>query len=673
MQGETEQQHSSGIPWGTAVLILTLALACYWPALRGGLVWDDDGHVTKPELQSFGGLLQIWFNVHATQQYYPLLHSAFWAEHLLWDDATLGYHLVNVLQHAAAAFLLVLVLRRLRVAGACLAGVIFAVHPVCVESVAWISEQKNTLSLVLYLLAALAYLRFDAERDRPGAGRLYALASLLFVMALLTKTVTATLPAALLVVFWWQRGRLDWRRDVSPLIPWFMAAAASGLFTAWVERTIIGAEGTAFDLSIVERTLLAGRVIWFYLGKLLWPFPLIFVYPRWDVGADAPGWAGYLVLVFLVTAGLWALQRRARGPLAAWLFYVGSLFPALGFFNVYPFVFSYVADHFQYLASMGIIAAASFGAVWLLARAAPAVRAGGWGLVSVAVAALAFLSHAQSGAYADEPTLYKATLELNPASWMAHNNLGLWYRNHGDAAKALEHYQAALKLRKDYPQAHNNLGILYEDQGNLEGAAAEFREALRTTKDYVAAHNNLGNVLAKMPGHASESIDQLREAVRLQPTLSSAHNNLGAALAKVPGGLEEAIVQYNEALRLRPDFASAHANLGDALSEQPDHLNEAIAQYEEALRLEPNDPEVQSNLGLALNSVGRPVEAITHYNEALRLSSGAPEIRFNLALALLSIPGRENEAALQLEVFLEARPGNQTAQQLLAQIRAGRQ
>jgi Flp pilus assembly protein TadD len=491
-------------------------------------------------------------------------------------------------------------------------------------------------------------------------------------MALLTKTVTATLPAALLVVFWWQRGRLDWRRDVSPLIPWFMAAAASGLFTAWVERTIIGAEGTAFDLSIVERTLLAGRVIWFYLGKLLWPFPLIFVYPRWDVGADAPGWAGYLVLVFLVTAGLWALQRRARGPLAAWLFYVGSLFPALGFFNVYPFVFSYVADHFQYLASMGIIAAASFGAVWLLARAAPAVRAGGWGLVSVAVAALAFLSHAQSGAYADEPTLYKATLELNPASWMAHNNLGLWYRNHGDAAKALEHYQAALKLRKDYPQAHNNLGILYEDQGNLEGAAAEFREALRTTRDYVAAHNNLGNVLAKMPGHSSESIDQLREAVRLQPTLASAHNNLGAALAKVPGGVDEAIVQYNEALRLRPDFASAHANLGDAYSEQPDHLNEAIAQYEEALRLEPNDPEVESNLGLALNSVGRPVEAIAHYNEALRLSPGAPEIRFNLALALLSIPGRENEAALQLEVFLEARPGNQTAQQLLAQIRAGR-
>jgi tetratricopeptide (TPR) repeat protein len=643
---------------------------CYWPALNGGLVWDDDGHVTKPELRSFAGLMQIWFNVHATQQYYPLLHSAFWVEHLLWGDATLGYHLVNVLEHGAAACLLILVLKRLRVPGACLAGVLFAVHPVCVESVAWISEQKNTLSLVLYLLSALAYLRFDGKRGEPGASRAYFLASLLFVLALLTKTVTATLPAALLVIFWWQRGRLEWRRDVRPLVPWFVVAGASGLFTAWVERTIIGAEGTAFDLSLVERSLLAGRVIWFYLGKLLWPAHLVFVYPRWDVGAQAPGWIGYLVMAALVTAALWFLQKRSRGPLAAWLFFVGSLFPALGFFNVYPFVFSYVADHFQYLASMGIIAAASFGAVWLLNRAAPSVRAGGWGLVAAVVALLAVLSNAQSRTYADEPTLYRATLERNPGCWMAHNNLGLWHKSHGEPEKALEHYKAALGLRKDYPQAHNNLGLLYEDRGDLEGAAAEFREALRTTKDYVAAHNNLGNVLGKMTGHMSESIDQLREAVRLQPDFASAHNNLGAALSKTPGGLDEAISQYREALRLRPDFADAHANLGDAYSDMPDRVNDAIAEYEESLRLNPDNAEVHSNLGLALNTQGRPMEAITHYNEALRLSPGSPEIHFNLALALLSIPGRQNEAALQLEVFLEARPGNQTAQQLLAQIRA---
>ena len=245
MQGHSAPQASRAGLWWTAALILALTLACYWPALRGEMVWDDDAHVTRPEIRSVAGLWQIWANLRATQQYYPLLHSAFWVEHRLWGDATLGYHLANVLLHAAAAGLLVLLLRRLGVPGAWLAGLLFAVHPVCVESVAWISEQKNTLSLVFYLLAALAYLRFDRDRGRPAAGRAYAAASMLFVCALLTKTVTATLPAALLVVFWWRRGRLSWRRDVLPLTPWFVCALASGLFTSWVERRFGGAEGLA--------------------------------------------------------------------------------------------------------------------------------------------------------------------------------------------------------------------------------------------------------------------------------------------------------------------------------------------------------------------------------------------------------------------------------------------
>jgi protein O-mannosyl-transferase len=673
MADETEPLPSRAGTWWTAALILVLALVCYWPALHGGMLWDDDGHVTKPELRSLAGLAQIWFNLHATQQYYPLLHTAFWVEHGLWGDDTLGYHLVNVLEHAAAAFLLVLVLRRLRVPGAALAGILFVVHPVCVESVAWISEQKNTQSLVLYLLAALAYLRFDRERDEPSGKSAYRLASLLFVLALLTKTVTATLPAALLVVFWWQRGRLSWRRDVRPLIPWFAIAAASGLFTAWVERTVIGAEGAAFGLTLLQRCLLAGRVVWFYFGKLVWPADLIFMYPRWDAATGGFGWGGCLLAAFLATLLLWLVSRRSRGPLAAWLFFVGSLFPALGFFNVYPFIFSYVADHFQYLASMGIIAAVAAGGTALVGRAKQGGRAIGLAAAGVLVAVLCILSNAQSQTYADEPTLYQATLDRNPGSWMAHNNLGLWYKNHGNADKALAQYQEALRLRPDYPQAHNNLGVLYEDRGDLEGAAAQFRAALAIWKDFVAAHNNLGSVLGKMPGRQNEAIAQLEEAIRLHPDFAAAHNNLGAALARTPGRQNEAIAQYQEALRITPDFADAHANLGDAYADMPDRMNDAIAQYEESLRLNPGNPEVHSNLGLALNAQGRPTEAIEHYNEALRLMPSFAEIRFNMALALLSIPGRQNEAAAQLEAFLQARPGNPNALQLLQQIRAGGQ
>jgi tetratricopeptide (TPR) repeat protein len=657
--------------WWTAALILGLALACYWPALHGSLVWDDDAHVTRPGLRSFSGLLQIWTNLHATQQYYPLLHSAFWFEHGLWGDAPIGYHLTNVLLHSAAAFLLVLVLRRLRVPGAWLAGILFVVHPVCVESVAWISEQKNTLSLVFYLLAALAYLGFDGARGRPHARRAYLLASALFACALLTKSVTATLPAALLVILWWRSGRLAWRRDVAPLAPWFAAALASGLFTSWVERTIGGAEGGEFSLTLVQRFLLAGRVVWFYLGKLAWPSDLAFIYPRWDVKSAAAGWTGYLVAAALVTAALWYLCRRTRGPLATWLFYVGSLFPALGFFNVYPFLFSYVADHFQYLASLGIFAAVAAGTVPPFASASANVRACGLALAGVVVAAFVLISNAQSQTYEDAGALYTATLERNPDCWMAHNNLGAWYKEQGQPDKAVAQYREALHLRKDYPQAHNNLGVWCEEKGDLEGAEAHFREAIRLKDNFPAAHNNLGSVLGLMPGRLDEAIAQFRQALRIQPEFAQAHVNLGTALLKTPGRLNEAIAQYQEAIAMDPGFAAAHASLGDAYATMTDHLDDAVSQYEEVLRLDPENAEVHNNLGLALNAQGRVPEALDQYKEALRLRPGFAEIRLNIAIALLGVPGGRMEAAQQLEAYLQVRPANDTTRQILAQIQQG--
>ena len=217
------------------------------------MLWDDSAHVTRPELQSLHGLWRVWFDLGATQQYYPLLHSAFWVEHKLWGDAPFYYHLLNVLLHAAAACLLLAALKRLKIPGAFLAAGIFALHPVYVESVAWITEQKNTLSAVFYFASLLFYLRFDEER---GA-RDYFCAAGFFILALLSKTVTATLPAALLVIFWWKRGRLSLTRDVAPLLPWFALGAVAGLFTAWVERRMIGAQGAAFEFTILQRILLS--------------------------------------------------------------------------------------------------------------------------------------------------------------------------------------------------------------------------------------------------------------------------------------------------------------------------------------------------------------------------------------------------------------------------------
>ena len=605
MKVQSAPPGSRANPWWTAALVLALTLACYWPALRGEMLWDDDAHVTRPELRPVAGLWQIWSNVYATHQYYPLLHSAFWIEHRMWGDATLGYHLANVLLHATAACLLALLLRRLNVPGACLAGLLFAVHPVCVESVAWISEQKNTLSQVFYLLAALAYLRFDRDRGQPAATRAYLLATFLFLLALLTKSVTATLPAALLVVFWWQRGRLAWSRDIRPLIPWFIFAIAGGLFTSFVERKLVGAEGAEFDLTLVQRCLLAGRVIWFYLGKLLWPAHLAFMYPHWDAKSAAAGWTGYLVAAVLVTVVLWLLRRRWRGPLAAWLFFVGSLFPVLGFFNVCPFIFSYVADHFQYLASMGVFAALSAGAAGLLGRASPPVRIAGWGVAAALIASLGILSHAESRIYADGPTLYKATLERNPECWLCRNNLGIWYEGRGESKEALFQYEEALRLKGDYAPAHNNLGI----------------------------------VLAKMPGRLDEAIAQYREALRLQPDYAEAHNNLGIAWYNTPGRLNEAVAEYKEALGIKADFAEAHNNLGNAFSRMPDRLEDAVAQYREALRLLPNSADIHFNIALVLLRIpGRENEAADELEAVLRIKPGNGLARRILAQIRASRP-----------------------------------
>lgn len=531
---------SGSLPWAAFAGIAVAVLAAYAPVLGHGFVWDDDKHVTAPALRSLSGLARIWFDRGATQQYYPLLHSTFWFEHKLWGGAALGYHLVNVLLHAGAAGLFLLVLRRLAVPGAALASFAFALHPVAVESVAWISEQKNTLSTILYLGAALAWLRFDETRAR----RTYALAFLLYGAALLTKSVTATLPAALLVVQWWRRGELSWRRDVVPLLPWFALGLTAGLHTAWVERKLIGAEGAAFAMSAAQRLQLAGRAPLFYLGKLLWPSPLVFIYPRWSLdGAALLGWLP-LVAGLALTVGLWWWRNRSRAPLAAWLFYVGTLFPVLGFLNVYPFRFSFVADHFQYLASLGLFA--------LLG----ATMAGGWalpsrrGLVVVSLSALAALTFRQAQIYRDSSTLFRATVAANPECWMAWNILGREAAEDRDRLpEAIGLFERALAVRPKYPEALTNVGLALAKTGRVEEALARLEEAIRLEPEFFAAHNNYAIALVAAD-RLPEAHAALARAVQIDPRAPVAHQNWGEICRRM-GREAEAAEHFAEAKRLR--------------------------------------------------------------------------------------------------------------------------
>jgi Flp pilus assembly protein TadD len=592
----------------------------YQPAWQGGLIWDDDAHVTRPDLRSGRGLYRIWFELGATQQYYPLLHSAFWIEHKLWGGATLGYHLVNILLHAAAAVMVALILRRLAIPGALLAAAIFALHPVHVESVAWITEQKNTLSAVFYLGAMLVYLRFDQTRRRS----LYCWALGLFLLGLLAKTVTATLPAALLLIFWWQRGKLSWRRDVLPLVPFFGLGLVAGVFTAWVERKLIGAEGAAFELTIAERCLLAGRVIWFYLGKLLWPTELIFIYPRWHVSPAV--WWQYLfpAAVLVLLAGLWLLRRRWRGPLAAVLYFVGTLFPVLGFCNVYPFLFSFVADHFQYLASLGMITLAAAGTALLLDWWRLWHRPTGYVLCVVLLTSLMGLTWRQSRMYLDRETLYRATINENPDCWMAHDGLGVALARRGQVDGAIAHFQQALKIKPDYADAHSNLGVALAGRGRFDEAIAHFQQALETMPDHADVHGNLGVALARR-GQVDEAIAHFRQALKIKPGDAEVHYELAVALES-RRQFAEAMFHYRKDLEIRPQHAEAHNNLAWLLATCPvASLRNGAKAVQHALQANKlsggKQPDILDTLAAAYAEAGRFPEALAAARAALELAT----------------------------------------------------
>ena len=595
------------------LFLIAATLLAYQPIWHAGFIWDDDHYVTgNLALRSLKGLWQIWFVPGATPQYYPMTFTGFWVEYHLWQLNPLGYHLTNVLLQALNAILLWTVLRRLDVPGAWLVAAIFALYPVCVESVAWISEIKNVLSGAFYLSAVLIYLGFDRTRN----WRLYFFALGLFVLGLISKTVIATLPAALLLVFWWQRGKLSWKQDVLPLIPFFVAGVGAGLFTAWMEWAFVGARGSEFNFTFIERTLIAGRAIWFYLGKLIWPVGLIFMYPRWHV-SQAVGWQ-YLfpAMALLVTLGLWLLSRRNRGPLAAWLFFVGTLFPALGFLNAYPFRYSFVADHFQYLAIIGPLTLGVAGIDKLFPHWRDKERF--WESVlfcGMLLLMLGGLTWRQCDMYANSEILWRVTLARNPDCWMAHNNLGFILTQKGEVDEAMAQFQQALQINPKDPPSWNNVGNVLLHWRKVDEAIPYFQNALQINPDYVEARNNLGSALLQ-EGKVDEAIAQFQKVLQINPISVEAHGNLGNAMLQ-EGKVDEAIAYYQKALQLSPHNANLDNNLGNALSRQG-QFEQAIAHYQAAIKLVPNNPSFLNNLAWLLATC--PQARVRNGQQAVQLA-----------------------------------------------------
>jgi tetratricopeptide (TPR) repeat protein len=623
-------------------LLVLLIWLVYYPSLRGNFLWDDNDNVTDNQtLRSFDGLGQIWFEPGATQQYYPLTHTSFWLNYQLWGLHPLGYHVTNILCQAISAVLLWQLLRRLAVPGAWFGAALFALHPVGVESVAWITERKNTLSGIFFLAALLTSLNFwlpnfiskpKPAGDEPsvissptfGPWKFYWLTLVLYVCALLSKTSTIGLPAIIFLLVWWKRRSVTWQ-DVRLLLPFMAVGIGLGLITSWLEKNSGGATGREWNFSLLERCILAGKIFWFYPAKLLWPHPLMFMYPRWTLNASQL--LSYLPLLAMlaVILVLW-LKRNSWGRpvLFAVGYFIATIFPVMGFFNVYFFRYSFVCDHFQYLASMGLLALAGAGIALLLKHLPKIIQIA---VPTALLFMLGFLAHQQTAIYKDRETLWRDSLAHNPASWIANNNLGEELAGMGRYAEATAKYHDALKINPNAELTIYNLGIESARAGNTDEAIRYYKQALENKPTLIEARINLGNVLDAR-GDMNGAVQQYAEAARIDTNSFGAFYNLGNGLVRM-GNFSSAAGAYHEALRIRPESAGAQKNFGIALA-SIGHLDEAMGHFLKSEKLDPNNPDIHYCLGMAMAQKGNAAEAQAEFTETLRLNPNHTEARRQL-------------------------------------------
>jgi protein O-mannosyl-transferase len=692
------QEPSRQRNWLWGLLLIALVFVAYARVFDAGFIWDDESHLTQnPCIVGPLGLKEVWTTARAV--YYPLVLTTFWALHKVAGLTPWPYHLLNVLLQAGSAVLLWQVLRQLSIRGAWLGASLWAVHPVMVQSVAWITELKNTQSGLFYLLSIFCFLKWQDQSRIPRVKRTrsaeeilirdqrnphhrwfairathwrwFVLSLLFFILATLSKPSVVMLPVVLALSVWWRKGQIRCR-TIAALVPFTLISAVASVWTIFEQKFHAGAIGAEWAQTWPDRLIIAGRAIWFYLAKLVWPHPLIFIYPRWEI--DSSQLTAYLPLLAALTGllVLWLVRGKwRRATFFAAAYYVVSLFPVLGFFNVFFFRYSFVSDHFQYLASIGPLALAgaaiTTGCIRLAVAASvrrgaprsslssdaaalrhPPRRAGSavattplLGFCGVLLLSLVFLTWRQTAIYHDVVTLYTSTLTKNPGCWMAHYNLGIALNDRGKTDEAIAHYKQAIELRPSYAEAHYNLGRLLAQKGQLDDALSHYEKALEINPADAEAQNNLGVTLFGS-GRVDEAIAHYQEALKIRPDYAEASCNLANALLS-KGDLDGAIARYSACLALSPNQAEAQYDLASALLRKG-RTDEAIAHYKKVLELRPDSADAHANLGSTFLAKGRARDAIAAYRNALRISPDNVPAQSNLAwlLATSSDPSLRN-------------------------------
>ena len=639
--------------------ILALVVAAYWPALRGGFVWDDRLLVDKnPLVTGKLNLVTLWF-----QTDFPLTLTAFWLQWLVWGKSAVGYHLVNVLLHALGAVLAWRVLLRLKVPGAWLGAALFAVHPLCAASAGWISEQKNTLSLVFYLLSVLFYLGSESKVD--GESKVSSLKSKvgdaeapplpptasesatldfrleildyrywcslgLFLLALLSKTSTVMLPVTLLLCAWWLRGRIT-RRDLLRAAPFFALAIGFGVLTIWFQKHQAMAGVAVQTEGFAGRLAGAGWAVWFYLGKAVFPQSLNMIYPRWTI--NPAGMAAWLPLLLLVVAfGVsWAFRGRWGQPvLFALGFFVINLFPVMGFFDMYYLALSRVSDHLVYLSLLGItacvgaMASVAGESISRITHHASRSTLTGTALIgAIIILLLSFLTFQRAHILADDERLWRDTLAKNPAAWTAHNNLGCLLAERQKLSEAGKEFETSLAVNPRNAQAHANLARVLALQGKMADAEAHLRKALEIKPNDADINAAIGSMLAGQ-GKLAEALPHLREAVQLEPTLDTRVQFAG--LLMQTGNEREALAQYRQVLALDPNHLEALNNLAWVLATSPDaslrNGQEAARAAERACKLTNKQSAVHlGTLAAAYAEAGRYPEAVRAAEMSIQIAN----------------------------------------------------